>query len=344
VNLAEVALGSEGLRVPRLGFGCFALSGVYGEVADDEAVDAIRRAIDLGASFLDTADVYGPFLNEQLVGRAIEGRREEVVLATKVGNVVEPDGSRRVDGSPTHVRDACERSLRRLGVDRIDLLYLHRVDRALPIEETVGAMGELVAAGKVRFIGLSEAAPATIRRAHATHPVTALQSEWSLWERGIEAAVLPTCRELGIGLVPFSPLGRGFLAGAVRGEADLGFDDARRGLPRFQGERLARNLELLGALEAVAAAHEASTAQVALAWLLAQGEDVVPIPGTRSWSHLKENVAAAALAPSAEEVATLARALPPGAAAGERYPPDFLARLDGEVEAGATGPGLGENR
>jgi aryl-alcohol dehydrogenase-like predicted oxidoreductase len=330
VSLPEVTLGSAGLRVPRLGFGCFALSGVYGQVEEGDAVEAIRRAIDLGASFLDTADVYGPFLNERLVGRAIEGRRAEVVLATKVGNVVEPDGTRRVDGSPAHVRAACDASLRRLGTDRIDLLYLHRVDKTVPIEETVGAMAELVARGTVRFIGLSEAAPATIRRAHATHPVTALQSEWSLWERGIEAAVLPTCRELGIGLVPFSPLGRGFLAGAVKGDADLGFDDARRGLPRFQGERLARNLELLNAVEALAARRAASTAQVALAWLLAQGEDVVPIPGTRSWSHLKENVGAAALELSAEEVGTLSRALPPGVAAGERYPPDFLARLDVE--------------
>ena len=330
MSLAEVTLGSEGLRVPRLGFGAFALSGVYGKVADDDAIDAIRRAIDLGASFLDTADVYGPFVNERIVGRALEARREEVVLATKFGNVVEPDGSRRVDGSPAHVRAACEASLRRLGTDRIDLLYLHRVDKAVPIEETIGAMGELVASGAVRFIGLSEAAPATIRRAHATHPLTALQSEWSLWERGIEAAVLPTCRELGIGVVPFSPLGRGFLAGAVKGEADLDLDDARRGLPRFQGERLARNLELLAALEGIAAGRGASTAQVALAWLLAQGEDVVPIPGTRSWSHLKENVAAAGLELSLEEVAMLSRALPPGVAAGERYPPDFLARLDVE--------------
>ena len=228
------------------------------------------------------------------------------------------------------MRHACEGSLRRLGTDHLDLLYLHRVDKTVPIEETVGAMGELVAKGAVRYLGLSEAAPATIRRAHVTHPITALQSEYSLWERGIEAAVLPTLRELGIGLVPFSPLGRGFLTGAVRGEADLDFDDARRGLPRFQGERLVRNLELLGALEAIAAAREATTAQVALAWLLAQGEDVVPIPGTRSWSHLKENAAAADLALTGEEVATLARALPPGAAAGERYPPDFLARLDVE--------------
>ncbi len=330
MSLAEVALGGEGLRVPRLGFGCFAISGVYGKVAEAAGYSAIRRAIDLGASFLDTADVYGPFTNEELVGRAIAGRREEVVLATKVGNVVEADGSRRVDGSPAHVRAACEASLRRLGVDHLDLLYLHRVDKAVPIEETIGAMGELVAAGAVRFLGLSEAAPGTIRRAHATHPITALQSEYSLWERGIEAAVLPTVRGLGIGLVAFSPLGRGFLAGAVRGEADLEFDDARRGLPRFQGERLARNLELLGTLQEVAAARGATTAQVALAWLLAQGRDVVPIPGTRSLDHVAENVAAAEVELSDAEVATLSGALPPGAAAGERYPPDFLARLDVE--------------
>jgi aryl-alcohol dehydrogenase-like predicted oxidoreductase len=330
LSLAEVALGGEGLRVPRLGFGCFAISGVYGKVAEAAGYSAIRRAIDLGASFLDTADVYGPFTNEELVGRAIAGRREEVVLATKVGNVVEADGSRRVDGSPAHVRAACEASLRRLGVDHLDLLYLHRVDKAVPIEETIGAMGELVAAGAVRFLGLSEAAPGTIRRAHATHPITALQSEYSLWERGIEAAVLPTVRGLGIGLVAFSPLGRGFLAGAVRGEADLEFDDARRGLPRFQGERLARNLELLGTLQEVAAARGATTAQVALAWLLAQGRDVVPIPGTRSLDHVAENVAAAEVELSDAEVATLSGALPPGAAAGERYPPDFLARLDVE--------------
>ncbi len=330
MSLWEVALGSQGLRVPQLGFGCFAVSGVYGQVEDEVALAAMRRAIDLGATFLDTADVYGPFVNERLVGRAIEGRRDEVVLATKFGNVVEPDGSRRVDASPARVWQACEGSLRRLATDRIDLLYLHRVDKEVPIEETVGAMGELVTKGVVRFIGLSEAAPATIRRAHATHAVSALQSEWSLWERGIEAAVLPTCRELGIGLVPFSPLGRGFLAGAVKGEADLDLDDARRRLPRFQGERLMQNVELLDALETVAASREATAAQVALAWLLAQGEDVVPIPGTRSPSHLEENLAAVDLELTGQDLATLSRALAPGAAAGERYPPDFLARLDVE--------------
>jgi len=327
-RLPAVRLGDEGLRVPRLGFGCFALSGVYGRYSEEDAARAIRAAVEGGAYFLDTADVYGPFTNEEWVGRAIAGNRDEVILATKVGNVIEPDGSRRVDGSPVHIKRACEASLRRLQTDRIDLLYLHRIDRNVPIEESVGAMSALVESGEVRFIGLSEAAPGTIRRAHATHPLSALQSEYSLWERGVEEAVLPTLRDLGIGLVPFSPLGRGFLSGEIRSDTDLAEDDARRGLPRFQGDRLAANLNLLGELETVALDRDVTIAQVALAWLLAQGEDIAPIPGTSSLTHLAENLAAVDLRLSGDEVDRLSRGMPPGAAAGDRYPPDFLARLD----------------
>jgi aryl-alcohol dehydrogenase-like predicted oxidoreductase len=325
--------------VPRIGFGCLGLTGLYGAVNRDQALATIQRAIALGASFLDTSDVYGPYTNEQLVGEAIRGRRDSVVLATKFGNVVQADGSRVVDGSARHARQACEASLRRLGVDHIDLYYLHRVDKQIPIEETVGAMAELVESGKVRYIGLSEAAASTIRRAHAIHPITALQSEYSLWERGLEAEILPTLRELGIGLVPFSPLGRGFLSGAVRAEADLGPTDARRTLPRFQSPNLEANLEIVIGLERIARGIGTTPGVLALAWVLAQGEDIVPIPGTRLVEHLEENLRALSIELPWEDLLGLSSAAPVGAAAGERYPPDFLARLDqGDAQVESSKP------
>ncbi len=336
-------LGQQGLVVPRLGFGAFALSGVYGTVDDAQAVAVIQRAIDLGMGFIDTADVYGRQSNERLVGRAIKDRRDSVVLATKFGNTILADGSRVVNGAPEYAWQACEGSLQRLGVDHIDLYYLHRVDKTIPIEETVGAMADLVSAGKVRYLGLSEASAATIRRAHAAHPITALQSEYSLWERGLEEQILPTIRELGIGLVAFSPLGRGFLAGAIRNEVDFEEQDARRDFPRFAPENLAANLRILEAVERVAHARSATPAQIALAWLLTRGPDIVAIPGTRRIEHLEENEGASTIELTEEELATLDAAVPIGSAAGERYPPDFLARLDtstddGVREAHADGP------
>ena len=328
MTIRRVPLGGEGLTVPRMGFGCLGLTGLYGAVSRAQALTTIQRAIALGASFLDTSDVYGPYTNEQLVGQAIRGRRDLVVLATKFGNVVQADGSRVVDGSPDHAQRACEASLRRLGVDHIDLYYLHRVDKTIPIEETVGAMAELVESGKVRYIGLSEAAASTIRRAHVTHPITALQSEYSLWERALEAEILPTLRELGIGLVPFSPLGRGFLSGAVRTEADLGQTDARRTLPRFQSPNLEANLEIVARLEQIACRMGTTPGVLALGWVLAQGEDIVPIPGTRLVEHLEENLRALSIELTGENLLGLSNAAPVGVAAGQRYPPDFLARLD----------------
>ena len=279
----------------------------------------IHRALDLGVTFLDTADMYGPFTNEQLVGRAIAGRRDEVVLATKFGNQRNPDGSWvRVNGTPEYVHEACDASLQRLGVDHLDLYYQHRVDRTVPIEETVGAMAELVAAGKVRHLGLSEAAPATIRRAHAVHPITALQTEYSLWTRDVESEILPTLRELGIGLVPYSPLGRGFLTGAITSVADLSEDDFRRQGPHFAEDALAANLAIVDAVRAVADAKRATPGQVALAWLLAQGDDVVPIPGTKRVRYLEENAAAAAVELTADDRRQLEQSVP--AAVGARYP------------------------
>ena len=312
------------LEVSALGLGCMGMSDFYaghGSAAEAEAIQVIHRALDLGVSFLDTADMYGVGRNEELVGRALKGRRSRAVLATKFGNVRGADGSYLgVNGRPEYVRQACDASLRRLGVETIDLYYQHRVDRSVPIEETVGAMARLVEAGKVRFLGLSEAAPETIRRAHRTHPIAALQTEYSLWTRDPETGVLPVCRELGIGFVAYSPLGRGFLSGAIRSAADLPEGDWRRQNPRFQGENLHRNLALVARVEAVARDKGCTPAQLALAWLLAQGEDVVPIPGTKKLKRLEENAAAAAITLSAQELETLNAALPPGAAAGERYP------------------------
>ncbi len=310
------------LTVSAVGLGCMGMSEFYGTADESEAVKTIHRALDLGVTLLDTADMYGPFTNEQLVGRAISGRRDEVVLATKFGNVRDLDNptSRRIDGSPEYVRSACDASLQRLGVDTIDLYYQHRVDQTVPIEETVGAMAELVASGKVRHLGLSEASAGTIRRAHATHPITALQTEYSMWTRDVEDDILPTLRELGIGLVPYSPLGRGFLTGAIESTDSLGADDFRRKNPRFQGEALQRNLALVSAVREIAEPKGVTAGQLALAWVLAQGDDVVPIPGTKRVRYVEENVAAAAVELSDDDLLAMSRAMPRDAVTGERYP------------------------
>jgi aryl-alcohol dehydrogenase-like predicted oxidoreductase len=314
-------LGSQGLEVSSEGLGCMGMSEFYGPSDETEAIATIHRALDLGVTLLDTADIYGPFTNERLVGRALAGRRGEVMLATKFGNERRADGSWiGVNGRPEYVRAACEASLERLGVETIDLYYQHRVDKTVPIEETVGAMAALVGEGKVRYLGLSEASPATIRRAHAVHPISALQTEYSLWARDPEKEILPTVRELGIGFVAYSPLGRGFLAGRFRGPDDLRDEgDFRSRHPRFQDDNLARNLELLRRLEEIAADKGVTSAQLALAWVLHRGADVVPIPGTKRRRYLEENVAAAALELSDDELERLDRALPPGATAGQRY-------------------------
>jgi aryl-alcohol dehydrogenase-like predicted oxidoreductase len=314
-------LGSQGLEVSSEGLGCMGMSEFYGPSDETEAIATIHRALDLGVTLLDTADIYGPFTNERLVGRALAGRRGEVVLATKFGNERRADGSWvGVNGRPEYVRAACEASLERLGVETIDLYYQHRVDKTVPIEETVGAMAALVGEGKVRYLGLSEASPATIRRAHAVHPISALQTEYSLWARDPEKEILPTVRELGIGFVAYSPLGRGFLAGRFRGPDDLRDEGDFRGRhPRFQDDNLARNLKLLQGLEEIAAGKGVTAAQLALAWVLHRGLDVVPIPGTKRRRYLEENVAAAALELSDDELERLDHALPPGATAGQRY-------------------------
>jgi aryl-alcohol dehydrogenase-like predicted oxidoreductase len=298
------------------------MSEFYGLGDEDESIATIHRAIDLGVTFLDTADMYGPFVNEELVGRAIKGRRDEVQLATKFGNVRGANGERLgVNGQPAYVRQSCDASLARLDVEHIDLYYQHRVDPETPIEETVGAMAELVAAGKVRRIGLSEAAPETIRRAHATHPITALQSEWSLWTREQETnGVLDTVRELGIGWVAYSPLGRGFLSGAIKKIEDLADDDFRRSNPRFQGDNFGRNLELVEHVQAIAEAKGTLPSQLALAWVLAQGDDVVPIPGTKRRTYLEANAAADDIRLTKSELQQLDSIFPPGAALGDRYP------------------------
>lgn len=319
-TLGSAANGTE-LTVSALGLGCMGMSAFYGALDEDESTATLHAALDAGVTFLDTADMYGPFTNEELVGRAIASRRDEVVLATKFGNEALPDGGYRVNGRPEYVRSACDASLRRLGVDVIDLYYQHRVDTSVPVEDTWGAMAELVQAGKVRRLGISEASPDSIRRAHATHPITALQTEWSLWTRDVEEdGVLATVRELGIGFVPYSPLGRGFLSGAIRSTDDLAEDDFRRANPRFQGENMTRNLELVDEVRALAEAKGATAGQVALAWLLAKGPDVVPIPGTKRRSYLEENVAAVRVELTREELDRLEAVLPVGATAGERYP------------------------
>ena len=319
--MRESQLGD--LTVSALGLGCMGMSQSYGVRADDaESIATLHAAIDAGCTFIDTADVYGDGANEELVGRALAGRRDEVVLATKFGfkrasaDSVVPTV---VDGSPAYAREALDASLRRLGVDHVDLWYLHRRDPAVPIEETVGAMASMVEAGKVRYLGLSEVNGDTVRAAHAVHPITAVQSEWSLWTRDPETVVLPTLRELGIGFVPFSPLGRGFLTGQIKSEADFPEDDMRRGLPRFQGENFQRNLDLVAQVQALAAAKGVTPGQLALAWLLAQGNDVAPIPGTKRRTYLAENLGALDVVLSESELAELDEAFPPDAVAGQRY-------------------------
>jgi len=315
-------LGRQGLTVSAEGLGCMGMSQFYGAFDDAESTATLHRALDLGVTFLDTADVYGPYTNERLVGAAIAGRRDEVQIATKFGNELDADGKRTGgrNGRPEYVRHSVDGSLQRLGVDVIDLYYQHRVDEDTPVEETFGALGELVAAGKIRYVGISEAAADTIRRAHATHPLTAVQTEYSLFTRDVEDnGVLATVRELGIGFVPYSPLGRGFLSGKIRSVDDFAEDDFRRSSPRFQGENFAKNLELLDQVVAIAEAKGVTPSQLALAWVLAQGPDVVPIPGTRRIANLEENVSALDIELSADDLAAIEAVAPVGAAVGDRY-------------------------
>ena len=326
--LAKRKLGRQGLEVSCLGLGCMGMSQSYGEADEAESLATIDRALELGVTFLDTAEVYGPFANEELLGRALAGRRDRVVLATKFGWRIEGGKSVGLDSRPERVREAVEGSLRRLRTDRIDLLYQHRVDPAVPVEDTVGAMADLVREGKVRWLGLSEAGARTIRRAHAVHPISALQSEYSLWERNLEPEIVPVLRELGIGLVPFSPLGRGFLTGAVRRAEEYPETDFRRRDPRFQGANFDANVRAADTVRALAARKGATPGQLALAWLLHKGDDVVPIPGTKRRRFLEENVAAAAIALAPAELAALDAALPPGSVAGPRYDEERMRTVD----------------
>ncbi len=314
-------LGSQGLEVSELGLGCMGMSEFYGTGDEGESIATIHRSLELGVTFLDTADMYGPFTNEKLVGKAIADRRDRVVLATKFGNQRGEDGSfLGVNGDPDYVRKCCDDSLRRLGVEHIDLYYQHRVDPNVPVEETWGAMKELVDAGKVRYLGISEAAPGTIRKANAVHPISALQTEYSLWSRDVEDEILPTVRELGIGFVAYSPLGRGFLTGQIKSFEDLPEDDYRRFSPRFQGENFDRNLDLVQKVQEIAREKGVAPGQLALAWLLHQGNDIVPIPGTKRREYLEENAAATEVELTDEDLARIDEAAPKGVAAGERYP------------------------
>jgi aryl-alcohol dehydrogenase-like predicted oxidoreductase len=334
MNMELRAVGSQGLKVSAQGLGCMGMSDFYGKRDEAESIATIHHALELGVNFLDTSDMYGPFTNEELVGKAIKGRRNQVVVATKFG-IMRAQPSKDgwapitgISGRPEYVRSCCDASLKRLGTDHIDLYYQHRVDAEVPIEDTVGAMSDLVSAGKVRFLGLSEASPTTIRRAHAIHPITALQSEYSLWTRDPEDEVLPALRELGIGFVAYSPLGRGFLTGRLKSPDDFAPDDYRRNSPRFQGENFVKNVELVSRITALAAKKGITAGQLALAWVMAQGNDIVPIPGTKRRKYLEENIAAAKVTISASELAEIAEALPKGAASGERYPAAMMGLIN----------------
>jgi aryl-alcohol dehydrogenase-like predicted oxidoreductase len=329
--MEQRALGAQGLTVSAEGLGCMGMSAYYGAFDDTENLATLERALELGVTLLDTADVYGPWTNERLVGQVVRAHRDDVVLATKFGNELDDEGSRTgaVNGTPEYVRAAVDGSLQRLGIDVIDLYYQHRVDPAVPPEETFGALGELVAEGKVRYLGISEASPESIRRAHATHPLSAVQTEWSLFTRDVEDnGVLATVRELGIGFVPYSPLGRGFLSGKIRSVDDFAEDDFRRSSPRFQGENFAKNLEVLDRVVAIAESKGVTPTQLALAWVLAQGDDVVPIPGTRRIANLEENVSALDVELTPADLAAIEQVAPAGVTAGERYSPSGMRWLE----------------